>query len=244
VSEVEQVGVTYDNMAIFSDMENVPIGPMFVGNDWVSSLDAVPGRITETLPGDGKRLFDIVFSLTLLLLCGPVLLSAMLALWLSSLGCKPVIYRQVRVGLYGRRFTLLKLRTMQMDAEPHGPSMAAVNDSRVTRIGRILRRSRIDELPQLINVLCGEMSLIGPRPERPEFVSRFETEIEGYSLRHLVKPGVTGLAQVHNGYAANLQDAAVKLYYDLNYIKNDSLRLDLQILLKTLPVVFFGWGAR
>ncbi len=235
---------THDNTVWFSNIEHVSTDHLLFENGWVSSPEARSAQITQTLRGDGKRLFDMVFSLTLLLLSGPVLLSAMLVLWLSSFGREPVIYRQIRVGLEGRQFTLLKLRTMQMDAEPHGPSMAAVNDSRVTQIGRILRRSRIDELPQLINVLRGEMSLIGPRPERPEFVNQFETEIEGYSLRHLVKPGITGLAQVHYGYAANLQDAAVKLYYDLNYIKNDSLRLDLHILLQTLPVVFFGWGAR
>jgi lipopolysaccharide/colanic/teichoic acid biosynthesis glycosyltransferase len=238
------VEFTHDNTVWFSYMEYVSTDHLFIENGWVSSSEARSAQITQTLRGDGKRLFDIVSSLTLLLLSGPVLLCAMLVLWLSSFGREPVIYRQIRVGLKGRQFTLLKLRTMHADAERDGASMAAVNDSRVTRVGRILRRSRIDELPQLINVLRGEMSLIGPRPERPEFVNQFETEIEGYSLRHLVKPGITGLAQVHYGYAANLQDAAVKLYYDLNYIKNDSLRLDLHILLQTLPVVFFGWGAR
>jgi lipopolysaccharide/colanic/teichoic acid biosynthesis glycosyltransferase len=238
------VEFTHDNTVWFSNIEYDSTDHLFIENGWASSPEARSAQITQTLRGDSKRLFDMVSSLTLLLLSGPVLLSAMLVLWLSSFGREPVIYRQIRVGLKGRQFTLLKLRTMHADAERDGASMAAVNDSRVTRVGRILRRSRIDELPQLINVLRGEMSLIGPRPERPEFVNQFETEIEGYSLRHLVKPGITGLAQVHYGYAANLQDAAVKLYYDLNYIKNDSLRLDLHILLQTLPVVFFGWGAR
>ena len=193
---------------------------------------------------DGKRRFDIAVSLMLLLLAGPLLLLAMLAIWLGGLGREPVLYRQIRVGLDGRHFPLLKLRTMRVDAEREGPRMATHNDARVTRIGRLLRLSRIDELPQLINVLRGEMSLIGPRPERPEFVAQYERQIEGYALRHSIKPGITGLAQVRQGYAENLQGAVVKLYHDLDYIRRCSLRTDLSILLRTLPVVLTGWGAR
>lgn len=197
-----------------------------------------------TLLVDGKRHFDIVVSLLLLLLSGPLLLLAMLAIWLGSLGREPVLYRQIRVGFNGSRFSLLKLRTMRTDAEREGPRMAARNDARITRIGKLLRRSRIDELPQLINVLRGEMSLVGPRPERPEFVSRYEREIEGYAWRNCVKPGITGLAQVRMGYAENLRETAFKFYYDIDYIRSSSLRKDMGILLQTAFVVFTGQGAR
>jgi lipopolysaccharide/colanic/teichoic acid biosynthesis glycosyltransferase len=192
----------------------------------------------------GKRRFDILMSLLLLLLTGPVLLTAMLAIWLGSLGRAPVIYRQTRVGLNGRPITILKLRTMTVDAERDGPRMATRNDPRITRLGGFLRKSRIDELPQLINVLRGEMSLIGPRPERPEFTELYTREIEGYAWRYLVKPGITGLAQVQAGYTECLQGAAVKFYYDIEYIRNGSLRTDLVILLKTVLVVITGRGAR
>ncbi|MGD9163423.1 MAG: sugar transferase [Chromatiales bacterium] len=201
-------------------------------------------RWAEMVQGGGKRFFDLFVSLLLLCLTGPVLACAMLAVWLESLGRNPVIYRQTRVGLHGRFITVFKLRTMHVDAERNGPRMAARNDPRITRLGGILRLSRIDELPQLINVLRGEMSLIGPRPERPEFVAQYERQIEGYALRHWVKPGITGLAQVRYRYAETPEDAAVKLYFDLDYIRNCSLCMDIAILLQTLPVVFTGWGAR
>ena len=196
------------------------------------------------LAGGGKRLFDLLLSLVLLIVTAPLLFVAMLALWVSSLGREPVLYRQTRVGLNGRNFTLLKLRTMVTDAESDGIAMTLHHDPRVTRLGRLLRLSRIDELPQLINVLRGEMSLIGPRPERPEFVGYFNREIEGYGLRHRVKPGLTGLAQVSFGYGEGLEGAVVKLYYDLSYIKGVSLVGDLAILMRTFPVVISARGAR
>ena len=203
-----------------------------------------PGHRGEPLRVGSKRLFDLILALALLILTGPLFGAAMVALWLSTLGREPVIFRQTRIGQNGRRITLLKLRTMRADAEREGPRMATRNDPRVTRLGRILRRSRIDELPQLINVLRGDMSLIGPRPERPEFVAEYARQIEGYTLRHRVKPGITGLAQVRFGYAESLEDAVVKFYYDIDYMRNPSLWTDLKILLQTLPVVFTGWGAR
>jgi len=202
------------------------------------------GLYAETLRGGGKRLFDLSLALALLIFTGPILGVAMLAIWLSTLGCEPVIYRQTRIGLNGRRITLFKLRTMRVDAEWDGPCMATRNDPRVTRLGRILRRSRIDELPQLINILLGDMSLIGPRPERPEFVAEYARQIEGYTLRHRVKPGITGLAQVRFGYAESLEETVVKFYYDIDYMRNRSLWNDIKILMQTLPVVFTGWGAR
>ncbi len=233
-----------DYRDFYFDMMEVSQNGPSLENGWVDTLGAGLNLLDGVQPISAKRAFDLIFALLLLVLCGPLLAVAMLALWISSLGRDPVIYRQTRVGRGGRVFTLLKLRTMCMEAEPQGVRMATRNDPRITRIGLILRRSRIDELPQLINVLRGEMSLIGPRPERPEFVSQFAAELPGYSLRHQVKPGITGLAQVRCGYAEDLQDTALKLYYDLNYIRHGSLAMDVSVLLRTLPVVFFGWGAR
>ena len=194
--------------------------------------------------GGGKRQFDILMSLLILVLASPIMLATMLLIWLSSYGKDPVFYRQVRVGLNGRPFSVMKFRSMRTDAEKAGAQMAARNDSRVTRIGRFIRKTRIDELPQLFNVLKGEMSLVGPRPERPEFVSEFEQSINGYSLRHQVKPGITGWAQVRYPYGETVEDAANKLLYDLSYIRRNSLLLDITILFQTIPVVLTGHGAR
>jgi lipopolysaccharide/colanic/teichoic acid biosynthesis glycosyltransferase len=156
-----------------------------------------------------------------------------------------VIYRQKRVGRGGKTFTLLKFRSMSMDAEKDGKAAwAAVNDARITRIGRFIRRTRIDELPQLINVLRGEMSLVGPRPERPEFVTMLSEQIPFYAVRHSVKPGITGWAQVRHCYVATVDDTVKKLEYDIYYVKNNSLLLDLLILLETVRVVLLGEGAR
>jgi len=156
-----------------------------------------------------------------------------------------VIYRQKRVGRGGKTFTLFKFRSMAMDAEKDGKAAwAAVNDARITRIGRFIRRTRIDELPQLINVLRGEMSLVGPRPERPEFVTMLSEQIPFYALRHSVKPGITGWAQVRHCYVATVDDTVKKLEYDIYYVKNNSLLLDLLILLETVRVVLLGEGAR
>jgi exopolysaccharide biosynthesis polyprenyl glycosylphosphotransferase len=192
----------------------------------------------------GKRQFDIIMSLLILVLLSPIMFSTMALIWLSTLGRDPVFYRQVRVGFKGREFNVLKFRSMRVDAEKSGPQMASVNDSRVTRIGRFIRSTRIDELPQLLNVLKGEMSLVGPRPERPEFVSNFQKQINGYALRHQVKPGITGWAQVRYPYGETVEDAANKLYFDLSYIRRNSLWLDIIILFHTIPVVLTGHGAR
>ncbi|MEW8508672.1 MAG: sugar transferase [Candidatus Thiodiazotropha sp.] len=192
----------------------------------------------------GKRQFDILMSLLLLVAASPIMLTTMALIWLGSLGRDPVFFRQLRVGYKGKEFYVLKFRSMRVDAEKAGPQMAKVNDSRVTRIGRFIRATRIDELPQLINVFKGEMSLVGPRPERPEFVSSFQRQIDGYALRHQVKPGITGWAQVRYPYGETVEDAANKLYYDLSYIRRNSLWLDILIILQTIPVVLTGHGAR
>ena len=188
-----------------------------------------------------KRIFDIVSSAVLLVLLSPVILLAMIAVKLESPG--PVIYRQERVGLGGRTFMCLKLRSMRNDAEKDGVARwATKNDPRITRVGSFMRKTRIDELPQLWSVLVGEMSLVGPRPERPGFVEELKREIPFYEIRHTVKPGVTGWAQVRYHYGATMDDAKRKHQFDLYYVKNNSLVLDLLVLIETVSVIVFREG--
>ena len=188
-----------------------------------------------------KRAFDIVFSLLGLALTTPLLPLAALVIRLDSRG--PVFFRQVRVGERDKPFVLYKLRTMRQDAENGtGPVWAEKSDPRVTRIGQFLRKTRIDELPQFLNVLKGEMSFVGPRPERPEFVEQLKKVVPYYSERHFVKPGVTGWAQIRYPYGASVEDALEKLRYDLYYIKNTSLILEMLILFETIKVMLFGRG--
>ena len=164
------------------------------------------------------------------------------AIKLESRG--PVFYRQRRVGKDGRIFHAFKFRSMEDSAEDQGAMWAAEDDPRVTKVGRVIRFLRIDELPQIINVFRAEMSLVGPRPERPEFVKELEARIPFYGIRHSIRPGITGWAQVKYGYGASVEDALKKLEYDLFYLKNMSIILDIKILLKTIGVVLFGQGAR
>lgn len=190
-----------------------------------------------------KRLFDIVASAIGLVLCAPLFPFLALGIRLDSPG--PVFFRQTRTGLGGRSFMLLKFRTMRVDAEAQsGPAWARKHDPRVTAFGRFLRQTRLDELPQLVNVLAGDMSLVGPRPERPEFIRLLQTSIPFYSERHSVKPGITGWAQVRYPYGASVEDALEKLRYDLYYIKNRSILLDMEIVLRTIGVVLSRSGAR
>jgi sugar transferase (PEP-CTERM system associated) len=190
-----------------------------------------------------KRLVDIVGSLVLLSVTLPVMAVAAIATFLES--GFPVLYRQERVGRGGKTFVIWKFRSMYPDAEADGaPRWAQPDDPRVTRVGRFLRKSRIDELPQLLNVLKGDLSLVGPRPERPAFVAQLAREIPFYSARHSVKPGVTGWAQVRYAYGASREEAKKKLEYDLYYIKNHTLLLDVLILFETVRVVLRGEGAR
>jgi sugar transferase (PEP-CTERM system associated) len=189
-----------------------------------------------------KRSFDLLVSAALLALTLPLMAATALAIRFESPG--PVVYRQERVGRGGRRFVCLKFRSMCADAEGDGVARWAVlSDPRVTRVGRFIRKTRIDELPQLINVLRGEMSFVGPRPERPSFVNELKQTIPYYDLRHSVKPGVTGWAQVRYSYGASVEDARKKLQFDLYYVKNHSLFLDLLILVETVRVVLFREGA-
>ncbi|MBS0446949.1 MAG: TIGR03013 family PEP-CTERM/XrtA system glycosyltransferase [Proteobacteria bacterium] len=190
-----------------------------------------------------KRVFDILCAGLLLLLAAPLMLLTVLLIKLESPG--PALYRQTRTGRNNVPFDVIKFRSMRADAEKDGkPQWAAVGDSRVTRVGNVMRKYRIDELPQLFNVLKGEMSLVGPRPERPFFVEQLTESIPYYAVRHSVKPGVTGWAQVRYHYGSTLEDSQEKLQYDLYYVKNHTLFLDLVILFETVAVVLTGKGAR
>jgi len=190
-----------------------------------------------------KRLMDIVISVVGLLVTLPISLIAAIAVKLTSRG--PVLFRQERVGYNGKRFKLLKFRSMWHDAEAEcGPVWADINDERVTPVGRIIRKLRIDEIPQMLNVLRGHMSFVGPRPERPYFVKELDKEIPFYSHRHCVKPGITGLAQVRHYYTSSIEETVGKLEYDLYYIKHMSLVLDLMIFVDSVKTVMFGAGAR
>ncbi|MCB1928721.1 MAG: TIGR03013 family PEP-CTERM/XrtA system glycosyltransferase [Rhodocyclaceae bacterium] len=189
-----------------------------------------------------KRVFDLVASIVLLVLALPVMIIAAIAILIED--GAPLFYFQERVGQGGRSFRVIKFRSMRRDAEKDGkPKWAQSNDDRVTRVGRFLRKTRIDELPQLINVLKGEMSMVGPRPERPYFVDKLTEEIPFYAVRHCVKPGVTGWAQVRYQYGASVDDALQKLQFDLYYVKNHTLFLDSLVLCETVRVVLTGQGA-
>ncbi len=192
-----------------------------------------------------KRAFDIVASLMILLVTWPFMLVAVIAILIEDGVKEPILYRQVRVGQNWRLFQVMKFRSMVVDAEKDGaPQWAQQNDARVTRVGGFIRRTRIDELPQIINVLKGDMSFIGPRPERPEFVEILTEKIPYYAERHRVKPGITGWAQIRYPYGASEEDSLEKLQYDLYYVKNYSLFLDSLILFQTAEVVLFGEGVR
>ena len=202
------------------------------------------GGFDHSLPRRlSKRFFDLVAAGALLLVAWPVMLLAALCVWLES--GAPILYRQARVGEGGRSFDLVKFRSMRVDAEGDGVARwASTNDDRTTRVGRFIRATRLDELPQLFNVLRGDMSFVGPRPERPQFVDQFNEQIRYYAVRHSVKPGLTGWAQLRYPYGASLRDAEEKLKCDLFYVKHQGLVLDLMILLQTVEVVMFRRGAR
>jgi sugar transferase (PEP-CTERM system associated) len=189
-----------------------------------------------------KRMCDVVVSLLAFVLCLPLFVLAAAAIFLESGG--PVLYRQTRTGLRGKPFQILKFRSMRVNAEQAGPQWAADEDPRITRVGKWIRKLRIDELPQIVNVLRGEMSLVGPRPERPEFVTMLEEQIPYYGLRHSVRPGITGWAQVKYQYGASVEDTKTKLEYDFFYIKHLSIMLDLAVLFETTKVMLSGRGAK
>lgn len=207
--------------------ENVPVN--------ISTPEITAGKVYLFL----KRAFDIVLSLVLsALLCIPMALIAILVR-LDSSG--PALFRQERFGKNGKPFTILKFRSMKMDAEEHGPQWAEIDDPRCTKIGRVLRKTRLDELPQLWNILKGDMSFVGPRPERACFYEEFETYIHGFKNRLLVKPGLTGWAQINGGYDLKPEE---KIIFDMEYINNQNMRLDLKCVFKTISLLFTHRGAR
>ena len=192
-----------------------------------------------------KRFFDIAVSLVLLVLTWPVFLLTAAAILIESRARGPVLFRQSRVGASGALFQTLKFRSMRVDAEADGVARWATSgDTRVTRVGAVIRKLRVDELPQIFNVLRGDMSFVGPRPERPEFVSELSQSIPFYAERHRVKPGLTGWAQIRYPYGASREDALEKLQFDLYYAKNYSVLFDLIVIMSTVEVVLFGKGAR
>ncbi|MCJ0849923.1 MULTISPECIES: exopolysaccharide biosynthesis polyprenyl glycosylphosphotransferase [Bacillus] len=196
-------------------------------------------RETGTIYGSIKRCLEIIFSLLLLILTSPLILCIGILVKMESPG--PIFYKQERIGMGNKPFMILKIRSMRNDAEKKGPQWANQNDPRVTKMGAFIRKTRIDELPQLINVLKGEMAIIGPRPERKIFIDQFEKEIPDFQMRILVKPGLTGWAQINGGYNITPRE---KFELDMYYIENESLKLDVLIFIKTIKVVFTGNGAR
>lgn len=224
----------------FLERETMSVDLAAVRAGWFVFSDGFRGCGSSHI---SKRCFDIVLSLVLLLLVLPLMMLTWLFVVLESSG--PALYRQERVGLGGRSFVLLKFRSMRTDAETDGKARwATPNDPRVTWVGKIIRKLRIDELPQLINVLRGDMSFVGPRPERPAFVDQFSAQIPFYAERHCVRPGITGWAQINYPYGSSLKDARNKLSYDLYYVKNHGIFLDMLIVLQTFRVILFADGAR
>ncbi|WEJ97870.1 MAG: TIGR03013 family PEP-CTERM/XrtA system glycosyltransferase [Candidatus Sphingomonas phytovorans] len=238
---IKTTGVHVNEISTFLERETGRVDLQSVNPSWLIFSDGFSsGRMLSSL---FKRLFDIAASLVLLILTLPLILITALAIKLESKG--PAFYRQRRVGLYSVGFDVIKLRSMRQDAEVDGKAVwAEKDDPRITRIGRIIRKLRIDELPQTWSVLKGEMSFVGPRPERPQFVEDLEQQLNFYAERHMVKPGITGWAQINYPYGASIDDARQKLEYDLYYAKNYSPFLDVLILLQTIRVVLWPEGAR
>lgn len=230
--------VVQDLSSFYETMwRKVPI--YYLQHDWFVLSEGF-GLVNNPVGLRIKRLADVFLSTLLLLIVWPFMLLTALVVKLESRG--PAIYSQVRTGKNGETFVIHKFRSMRTDAEKDGAKWAAANDSRITRVGKFIRLTRLDELPQLWNVFRGDMSFIGPRPERPEFNQDLEKQIPFYNLRHMVRPGITGWAQVLYPYGASVEDAKEKLQYDLYYIKHYSLALDLVIVLKTISVVILGRG--
>ncbi|MEW9624681.1 TIGR03013 family XrtA/PEP-CTERM system glycosyltransferase [Rhodanobacter geophilus] len=240
--ECRQLGIEVTDLTTFFERES---GRVQLSLTYPSWLVYSGGFYASPMRRLSKRSFDLAAALLVLALAWPLMLLTALAIRLESGPGQPILYRQERVGVRGRTFWLIKFRSMRIDAERDGVARwASRDDSRVTRVGRFIRKVRLDELPQLWNVLKGEMSFIGPRPERPQFVADLAQKIHYYHLRHCLKPGLAGWAQLRYPYGASEDDAAEKLKYDLYYVKNNNLLFDLLILIQTVEVVLFGRGAR
>ncbi len=238
--ECRMQGIAVHNISTFLERETGQVDLETMRASWLVFDEGFSsGRLTNAL----KRCLDIAASLGLLIFFAPLMLLTALAVRLDSRG--PIFYRQTRIGLGGEPYEIVKFRSMVQDAEQNGKAQWAVKrDPRITRIGAILRKSRLDELPQAFNVLSGEMSFVGPRPERPEFVAQLAEQIPYYNERHRVKPGITGWAQINYPYGASVEDARKKLKYDLYYVKNKSLVFDLLTMLQTVRIILFAEGAR
>jgi len=237
---IKTAGVHVNDFSSFIERETGRVDLDTVNPSWLIFSDGFSsGRAVSSV---AKRLFDITASLLLLAFTLPLIAIFAVLVKLDSKG--PAFFRQRRVGLYGQPFFVVKLRSMHIDAESGGAQWATKDDPRVTRVGRFIRKVRIDELPQAWTVLKGEMSFVGPRPERPEFVADLEDKLPYYAERHMVKPGITGWAQVNYPYGASIEDSRHKLEYDLYYAKNYTPFLDLLIILQTLRVVLWREGAR
>ncbi len=237
---IKTAGVHVNEFSSFLERETGRVDLDTVNPSWLIFSDGFSsGRAISSV---AKRLFDIAASTLLLVLTAPVILLFAILVKLDSKG--PAFYRQKRVGLFGQTFDVIKLRSMRTDAEAAGAQWASKDDPRVTRVGNFIRKTRIDELPQTWSVLKGEMSFVGPRPERPEFVAELDEQLKYYAERHMVKPGITGWAQINYPYGASIEDSRHKLEYDLYYAKNYTPFLDLLILLQTLRVVLWSEGAR
>lgn len=228
-------------MRAFIERESGKVDVDLLHPSWVIFSD---GFVGNTFSDITKRGFDIAAASLLLFLVWPIMAITAFLIGISSRFRDPVLYSQERVGLNGENFEVMKFRSMRTDAEKGGAVWAKQDDPRVTRIGAVIRKTRIDELPQLFNVLKGDMSFVGPRPERPVFVNELSEQINFYAERHRVKPGITGWAQLCYPYGASVDDSREKLQYDLYYLKNQSILLDLIILLQTVKVVLVGEGAR
>ncbi|MEM1142053.1 MAG: TIGR03013 family XrtA/PEP-CTERM system glycosyltransferase [Pseudomonadota bacterium] len=236
------MGVAVVDILDFFEQEAGKVLVNYAQPEWFIFSNGFP---TSRIYAVFKRAFDIVAAFLLLMVAWPFMLLTVLAIWWEEGLGAPVIYRQRRVGQDGRIFEVKKFRSMSVDAEGDGKARwATPGDSRVTRVGAIIRKLRIDELPQITNVLAGDMAFVGPRPERPEFVRSLSDEIPFFAKRHVVKPGITGWAQLNYPYGASEDDARYKLEFDLYYVKNQSLFLDFLILLQTAEVILFGKGAR
>jgi sugar transferase (PEP-CTERM system associated) len=235
-----QRGVTVTDLSTFFEREAGMVKLSVADPSWLAFSGGFDHSIPRRL---NKRFFDLVAACALLLVAWPFMLVVAACVALESRG--PVLYRQTRIGENGRRFELVKFRSMRVDAEADGVARwASEGDDRTTRVGRIIRLMRLDELPQLFNVIRGDMSFVGPRPERPQFVDMLSQEVRYYNVRHCVKPGLTGWAQLRYPYGASVQDAEEKLTFDLFYVKNHGLVFDLLILLQTVEVVLFHRGSR
>lgn len=219
------------------ELQRIP--SRWVANQWLLFSSTIDGQRTS-IHKQFKRYADVLVSIILLAVCAPLLIIALTLVKLHDGG--PMIYRQERSGLFGQRFNILKIRTMSINSESDGAQWAQKNDQRITPVGYWLRRTRLDEVPQLINVLRGEMSLIGPRPEQPDLEKILENKIPNYKLRHWMRPGLSGWAQVNIPYASSIKDSDIKLSYDLFYLRNASLWLDLLILFKTIKIVLKAAG--